>query len=303
MKDLFSKTHLSLGTLLFSLLLTSCHGTATISPSPDVAVQPEQQAPSTVIVTVNGQPITMEAFQRELARFEAGQASLGLQVADQKAYKQQVLEQLVEQELLRQLATSKGIIISDETVNAELSAMTEQNGQEYFEAWLKSNYYTLAEFREVIRLQLMTNQLTTPVVEAVPTVTEQVHARHILVNTQAEAEQLLARIQAGEEFGELAAQYSLDVTTKAHEGDLGWFPRGGLLVPEVEDAAFSMSPGQTASIVVSAWGAHIIQTIEIDPGRPVEPETHDRLVQKAIEDWRLGLRSGADIQQLVAITS
>jgi foldase protein PrsA len=245
----------------------------------------------------------MESFQRELARFEAGQAALGLQVADQVAYKQQVLEQLVEQELLRQLATNQGIVVSDEVVTAEVNAMIEQSGQEHFDAWLTSNYYTLDEFREVIRLQLMTNQLTTPVVEAVPTVTEQVHARHILVNTQSEAEQVLARLQAGEEFEALAAQYSLDVTTKNNGGDLGWFPRGGLLVPEVEEAAFNMPPGQPSSIVVSAWGAHIVQTIEVDPGRQVEPETHDRLVQKAIEDWRLGLRSGADIQQLVAITS
>ena len=287
--------------LLTGLLLVSCGGTATTPPTTEPAI--EQETQPEIAVTVNGQPITTEAFQRELARFEAGQASLGLQVADQSAYKQQVLEQLVEQELLRQLATSQGVVISDETVDAEINAMIEQNGQQYFDAWLNSNYYTLAEFREVIRLQLMTNQLTTSVIESVPTVTEQVHARHILVNTQTEAEQILARIQSGEDFGELAAQYSLDVTTKSNGGDLGWFPRGGLLVPEVEDAAFSMSPGEPGRIVVSAWGAHIVQTIEVDPGRQVEPETHDRLVQKAIEDWRLGLRAGANIQQLITITS
>ncbi|MBN1312590.1 MAG: peptidylprolyl isomerase [Anaerolineae bacterium] len=297
------KTNLKSGVFLVALLLAGCVGASVESQTPEIAAQPEQETQPEIAVTVNGQPITMEAFQRELARFEAGQASLGLQVADQAAYKQQVLEQLVEQELLRQLAISKGIVVSDESVDAEMNAMIEQRGQEYFDAWLNSNYYTLDEFREVIRLQLMTNQLTTPVVEAVPTVAEQVHARHILVNTQAEAEQILARLQAGEEFGALAAQYSLDVTTKNNGGDLGWFPRGGLLVPEVEDAAFSMSPEEASQIVVSAWGAHIVQTLEIDPGRQVEPETHDRLVRKAIEDWRLGLRSGADIQQLITITS
>ncbi len=303
MKYLFSITKLVLAVILLGVCLTGCGGTTPSTSNPGLTVQPDQGTQPQVVATVNGQPIAMEAFQRELARFEAGQASLGLQVADQVAYKQQVLDQLIEQELLRQLAIKQGIVVSDETVDTEINAMVQQNGQQYFDAWLSSNYYTLAEFREVIRLQLMTNQLTTPVVASVPTVTEQVHARHILVNTQAEAEQILARFQAGEDFGALAAGYSLDVTTKNNGGDLGWFPRGGLLVPEVEDAAFSMSPGQTSSVVISAWGAHIIQTLEIAPTRQVEPETHDRLVQKAIEQWRLGLRTGADIQQLVSITS
>ena len=285
------------------LYLTGCGGASPSAPNSELTAQPTQETQPEIAATVNGQPITMEAFQRELARFEAGQASLGLQVADQAAYKQQVLDQLVEQELLRQLAIRQGIVVSDEAVDSEINAMVQQSGQQYFEAWLSSNYYALAEFREVIRLQLMANQLTMPVVASVPTVTEQVHARHILVNTQAEADQILSRLQAGEDFGTLAAEYSLDVTTKNNGGDLGWFPRGGLLVPEVEDAAFSMSPGQTSSVVISAWGAHVIQTLELDSARQVEPETHDRLVQKAIEQWRLGLRTGADIQQLVPITS
>lgn len=283
--------------------LTSCGGTAPPTANPGLTIQPAQETQPEVIATVNGHPIAMEAFQRELARFEAGQASLGWQVADQAAYKQQVLNQLIEQELLRQLAVKEGIVVSDETVDAEINAMIQQNGRQYFDAWLSSNYYDLPEFREVIRLDLMTSQLKTPVIASVPTATEQVRARHILVNTQTQAEQILARLQAGEDFGALAAEYSFDVTTKDNGGDLGWFPRGGLLVPEVEEAAFSMSPGQPAVVVVSAWGAHIVQTLEIDPARQVDPETHDRLIRKAIEQWQSGLRLGADIQQLAPLTS
>jgi parvulin-like peptidyl-prolyl isomerase len=302
-KDLFSITKRMLVVSFLGLYLTGCGGTTPSTSNPGPTIQPEQGTPPEVAATVNGQPIAMKAFQRELARFEAGQVSLGWQAADPSAYKQQVLNQLIEQELLRQLAVKQGIVVSDETVDTEINAMIQESGQEYFDAWLSSSYYELPEFREVIRLELMVSQLKAPVIASVPTATEQVRARHILVNTQAEAEQIVARLQAGEDFGALAAEYSFDVTTKDNGGDLGWFPRGGLLVPEAEEAAFSMSPGQPAVVVVSAWGTHIIQTLETDPARQVDPETHDRLIRKAIEQWQSGLRAGADIQQLVPLTS
>lgn len=284
--------------------LTGCGGTASPTANPGLTAQPGQETqPEVIIATVNGQPIAMEAFQRELARYEAGYTSLGWQVADPAAHKQQVLDLLIERELLRQLAAKQGVVVSDETVDAEIDAMIQQKGQQYFDAWLSSNYYTLAEYREEIRLGLLAEQLKAPVVASVPTATEQVRARHILVNTQTQAEQILARLQAGEDFGALAAAYSLDITTKNNGGDLGWFPRGGLLVPEAEEAAFNMPPGQPAVVVISAWGAHVIQTLEVDPARQVGPETHVRLVQKAIDEWQSELRLGADIQQLVPLTS
>lgn len=283
--------------------LTGCGQATPSTATPVLTAQPEQGTQPEVIATVNGQPIGMETFQRELARFEAGQASLGWQVADQAAYKQQVLDMLIDNELIRQMAVKQGISVSDETVDAEINAMIQQQGQEYFDAWLSSNYYDLSEFREEIRLGLIANQLRAPVIASVPSVTEQVHARHILVNTQAEAEQILARLQAGEDFAALAAAYSRDNTTKNNGGDLGWFPRGGLLVPEVEDATFGTSPGQPAVVVISAWGAHVVQTLETDPARQVEPETHDWLVRKTIEQWLSGLRVGADIQQFVSFKS
>jgi parvulin-like peptidyl-prolyl isomerase len=145
---------------------------------------------------------------------------------------------------------------------------------------------------------MITNQLIEPVLAAVPTVAEHVHARHILVNSEAEAQDILARLNAGEDFAALAGQYSVDVTSKDNGGDLGWFPRGGLLVPEVEEAAFSMTPGQLSSVIQTGWGYHIVQTLEFAPEREIAFETRQRLIERAIEQWRLGLRDGADIQIL-----
>lgn len=249
-----------------------------------------------MVAYVNGQPISLEAFNREVARFEAGQVALGFEVADEAAYRQQILDLLIEQELIRQQAAQQGISVSDAEVDDVINAMIAETGQEYFNGWLQTNYYTLEEFREVIRLDLLTNRLLEPVVNAVPTTAEHIHARHILVNSETEAQAVLTRLQNGEDFATLAAQFSVDVTTRDNGGDLGWFPRGGLLVPEVEEAAFSLQPGAISGVIRSAWGYHIVQTLEFDLNREIEYETRQRLIEKAIEEWRQNLRVGADIQ-------
>ncbi len=294
--------------VLLAVVLVGCGNKA--APTPELNYTPEAAAQGDtansaqeVAVLVNGQPIMTETFRRELARFEAGQVALGFEVADQASYEQQVLDLLIEQELIRQTAAAQGITVGDDEVNAVIADMKAENGEEYFNGWLAANYYTAEEFHEVIRLDLITNRLLAPVMEAVPTVTEHAHARHILVNTQAEAEEALARLQAGEDFAALAAEYSVDVTTRDTGGDLGWFPRGGLLVPEVEETTFGLQPGQVSNVVSSAWGYHIIQTLEFDPNREIEYETRQRLIEHAIEDWRLSLHDSAVIDQKISLVS
>ncbi len=304
----------AIATFAAALLLAGCRrGVPTpaldYTPgAPQAAGQPPSgpsvgDAAQQPVALVNGQPITQAAFERELARFEAGQAALGFEVSDESGYRQQVLDLLIDEELIRQYAVAQGISVSDEQVDAEIKAMIEEYGEEYFNSWLQTNYYTLEEFREVVRRDLMTKPLLAAVVESVPTTAEHVHARHILVNTPGEAETILGQLQAGEDFAALAAQHSTDVTTRDRGGDLGWFPRGGLLVPEVEEVAFSQQPGQVSGVVSSAWGYHIVQTLEFDAEREIDVETRQRLIENAIAAWKEGLRAGASIQQLISPTS
>ncbi len=291
-----------------SLLLAGCGAGGPPTPGISTAVPAagvEEAAPSggepELAALVNGQPITMAAYQAELQRFEAGRAALGFTAAE-GGYQQQVLDLLIEQELIRQDAAAQGVSVSDAEVDATINEMIAESGEEYFNGWLAGNFYSLDEFREVIRMDIMSTRLLTPVIDAVPTRAEQVHARHILVNSQEVAENVLSRLQNGEDFGALAAEYSVDVTTRDTGGDLGWFPRGGLLVPEVEEVAFSQQPGQISDVLMTAWGYHIVQTLEFDPDREIEAETRQRLLEQAKEEWRLRLRENADIQQLITFT-
>jgi parvulin-like peptidyl-prolyl isomerase len=299
--------------LLAAVVLAGCGTTTTIGvPTPEggygnlapttAPADAGAEAEVEIVALVNGVPIARETFERELARFEAGQAALGFEVTEQAGYKQQVLDLLVEQELIRQMAAAQGIVVTETEVDAVIQEMRDESGEEYFNGWLVGNMYTQDEFREVIYLDLIAKQLVQPVIDSVPQVVEHVHARHILLNSQAEAEEMLSRLLAGEDFSALAAEFSNDVTTRDIGGDLGWFPRGGLLVPEVEESAFSMTEGQISPVVASAWGYHIVQTLGFET-REVEYEMHQRLLERALDDWRVQLRVGADIQQLVTFTS
>jgi len=85
---------------------------------------------------------------------------------------------------------------------------------------------------------------------------QSVRASHILVKTEAEAKELMAKINNEEDFANIAAQYSL-CPSGANGGDLGFFPRG-MMVKPFEDAAFSLETGKVSEPVQTQFGWHLI---------------------------------------------
>lgn len=98
---------------------------------------------------------------------------------------------------------------------------------------------------------------------------EQVRASHILLKTEGkdeaavrkQAEDLLAKVRAGGDFARLATEYSDDDVSKAKGGDLDYFGKGQM-VPEFDQAAFALSPGQTSDLVKTQYGFHIIKLLD-----------------------------------------
>jgi peptidyl-prolyl cis-trans isomerase C len=127
---------------------------------------------------------------------------------------------------------------------------------------------------------------------------QEVHARHILVATEAEAKEIADRLKKGEDFATLAKEKSKDAN--AEGGDLGWFTRGQMLKP-FEDAAFALEVGQISEPVQTQFGWHIIK-VEGKRDQPlpsfdeVKEAIIGQLVQAKAQEVVTGLRDAAKIE-------
>lgn len=254
---------------------------------------------------VNNQPITMEEYQQQMAQAEAffKQQGLDLNSAEGKetmaGVRLQVLEQLIDQVLIEQGAARLGISVPSQKVDATLQdIVTQMGGEAKFNEALKQQNLTRDQLRELLRQQLIGEALFEKVSASVPSMAEQVHARHILLATQQEAEQILARLKKGEDFAALARQYSQDPNGKESGGDLGWFPRG-VMAPEFEQAAFSLGKNQLSGVVQTQFGFHLIQVLDKVASKEVPQDTLYALRQQAFMKWLGDERAKANIERFV----
>lgn len=126
---------------------------------------------------------------------------------------------------------------------------------------------------------------------------EEVRARHILVPTEAEAKDIIKKLDGGAKFEDLAKELSKDDSNKASGGDLGYFTKD-TMVKEFADAAFSMKKGDvTQTPVKTQFGYHVIQ-VEDKRNRPVpqmaeikpmlEAQERREILAELLKDWRQG---------------
>jgi peptidyl-prolyl cis-trans isomerase C len=90
---------------------------------------------------------------------------------------------------------------------------------------------------------------------------EEIKVSHIVVDSLATAEEVLAKLKDGAPFGELAVKYSQDQSVKRNQGDLGWVS-WGMMVDEFQNAAFRLKPGEVSAPVKTDFGYHIIKLID-----------------------------------------
>ena len=130
---------------------------------------------------------------------------------------------------------------------------------------------------------------------------EEVSARHILVKTEEEAKAIIAELDAGKDFAELAKEKSTD-PNKSEGGDLGYFTKGRM-VPEFEEAAFAMEKGTYSKTPVKTqFGFHVIK---VEDKRDAPPPPFDQVAQQirqlVMRDKYLELIAKAKTEQTIEI--
>ncbi len=262
------------------------------------------------MIKVNGKPVPQSAIDYELGRLiqlysqylPEGQIRRQMDVLRERAKKQAIGARLLFDE-----AERLQIEVSEKELDERIAQYEEQSGgKERFAALLKKQNINPVEFREQTRrgrrvdklIELHTANLPDPTEEEMRahfeahrdeyTKGEQAQAQHILISPKDKTEaakaaalaaiqDLKRRVESGEDFSALAAAHSDCPSGKQAGGSLGWFGRGAM-VPEFDEAVFSMKDGEVSDIVETQFGYHIIKKVaHIDAEAPDFEEARDKV--------------------------
>ena len=244
----------------------------------DVADPTPTEAP--LAARVNGEGVLLAEYEAELKRYQAGMEQLGEQY-DPELAKQEVMDDLVAQTLFVQTAAAQNYYVDEVDLQVEIDQYAEAaGGQDVLQAWISENFYDPDSFRAAVSRDMAVIWMRNYLIAQVPQTAEQIHARQILVNGENEAIGIQRQLEVGTSFKSLAFSYN-----PLTGGELGWFPRGYLLQPEVENAAFSLQPGQYSGIIPTSFGFHIVEVIEVDPQHSLSQDALLFVQRQVLENW------------------
>jgi len=243
---------------------------------------------------VNGEGVLLADYQAELARLVQAQTELN-QLTTPEEQRDRVLQNYTDQLLLAQAAVQAGFSLDDAALQARIDKLVNEiGGMDQLTAWQAANGYTDASFRSALRLEITAAWQRDQIINTIPTTAEQIHARQILVQDEANAIDALQKLKNGENFVDLAYKY--DPTLG---GDIGWFSAGTLTQPEVDVAAFALQPGQFSEIIQSTLGYHILYILERDPQHTLSVDARRILQEAALDKWLQDAKAVSTIEILV----
>lgn len=213
----------------------------------------------TVVATVNGQPVT-EA-ELELAMSDLDQQFAQLPPEQRRAA---ALSALIEIRLL--------------AAEAEELGLGENPAFQQRMVFLRERALHSAYIEEQIAGSVTDEELQARYDEEIAQIapTEELRARHIIVESEEEAASLIEELDGGADFEELAREHSGDGAA-AQGGDLGYFAQGQM-VPEFEEAAFAMEVGAHSDAPVQTqFGWHVIK---VEDRRDRTPPTFEQVSQQ-----------------------
>jgi parvulin-like peptidyl-prolyl isomerase len=217
----------------------------------------------------------------------------------------QVLQQIENDELVKRAAPGLAIYVSQDEVTAKINENLISSAQsggnstgnitgnitqpqtdlgKIYKQWLDYVHLTDTEYRQVVEGTLLTQKLNDQITQSIPTEGKQAHVYAIVLANEGNATAVENLLKSGGNFTQIAEEYSTDETSRQNGGDLGWLPQG-ILIPELDKAAFSLPAGNISEPIVSTNGYYIIKVAEIDNNRPIEDQYRQMLASTAYNNW------------------
>jgi len=249
-----------------------------------------------VVATVEGNSITKE--------------DLSTALMDQ--YGSEVLDTLIINKLIELEADKQKVKIPSQDIDAELQTITDSyGGEDSFDEMLASSGITLEYVKEDIERYLKTEELLKKRISITDeelkkyfeenkesfAQKEQVQASHILVEDEDTAKEVATKLADGEDFGELAKEYSKDTISAESGGDLGYFGKGEM-VAEFEAEAFSLPVNEISDPVKTEHGYHIIKVVDKKEAKEANYEDSKEAIEEAIFNERVQTEYSAWIGEL-----
>ena len=213
------------------------------APAPAAEEQAAAADPATVLATVGAEEITEADL---VLAAEELQAELQSVPADQR--RAFLLTVMIDMKLMAGAARADGLAETEDFARRQ--------------AYLEDQALRREFFNQIVETEVTDEAIEATYEDLVADFSPEpeVRARHILVETEDEANSIRAEIEGGRDFADAAAEYGTDGTA-SNGGDLGFFSTG-MMVPEFEEAAFALEEGELSQPVQSQFGWHLIKLEE-----------------------------------------
>jgi len=266
----------------------------------DVAAQEPSVADDRVVATVDGQPIYAREVERELGRVVGKRK---VEPAALAALREKTRSQLVDRRLILAYLVDKGFAASSQDIDLAVNRVRKQLAQQEVSLadYVKDAGMSMDEFRHTLQWQIGWRRYLQKFItdENLERYFEknrrhfdgtEMRVAHILFKVEPRndqralsdandrAEQVRQQIAAGDtSFDDAAAKHS-DAPTGADGGDVGFIARHQPMPEPFSRAAFALEEGQISQPVVSPVGVHLIQRVEIRPGKHTWQDVRTKLV-------------------------
>ena len=155
------------------------------------------------------------------------------------------------------------------------------------------------EFLQMLRAELLEEKVRTHFTEIAPEREEQVRARWIVLEDQEQADEALERLEAGDDFAEVALESSTDTVTAEQGGELDWRARAGspFMPGEVEDFLFGAEAGERSGVLATSFGIYIVELLESDDDRELDEVQRPLVGARLMTAWFDSLNETLNIKR------